>query len=83
MAWPRGDPVVEIDGLISRHRDDQRAWQHQLEDAICTEARAIGAVQAARDMQERARQAIELDAAEIDRLIDERAVYVPQQRAGE
>jgi hypothetical protein len=80
MAWPRGNPVEEIDGLILRHRNDQIAWQHQLEDAAIAEVRALGALQAAQDLQERARQAIALDTAEIDRLFAEREVYVPRQR---
>ena len=83
MGWPRGDPVKEIDGLIGRHRDDQRAWQKNLSDAVEAEARALGALQAAQDMQVRARQAIELDASEIDRLLHERTLYVPLQREPE
>lgn len=80
MAWPRGDPVKEIDGLIERHREDQRAWQIQLEDAYNAEARALAAMQAAQDLQNRAHAAIELDRDEIDRLIDERTIYVPTPR---
>ena len=83
MPWPRGNPVVEIDGLIQRHREDQRAWQVQLEDAVVAEARALGALEAAQALQVKARQAIELDAAEIDRLLLERTIYVPLQREGE
>ena len=80
MGWPRGNPVKEIDGLIDRHREDQRAWEHQLAAAEVAERQALGAMQAAQDLQERARAAIELDAMEIDRLFEERATYVPQQR---
>ena len=83
MGWLRGDPVAEIDGLIERHRQDQIAWKHQLADAENAERQALGAMQAAQDIQNRARAAIELDAAEIDRLIDERAIYVPRQREPE
>lgn len=80
MAWPRGDPVREIDRLVLQHREDQRAWQIQLEDAYNAEARALGAMQAAQDLQDRARAAIDLDVAEIDRLMDEREVYLPTPR---
>lgn len=83
MAWPRTDPVAEIDSLISRHREDQRAWQAQLEDALVAEARALGAMEAAQALQVKARQAIELDASEIDRLLHERTLFVPLQREGE
>jgi hypothetical protein len=83
MAWPTGDPVVEIDGLIARHRDDQIAWEHQLEEAVTAERQALGAMQAAQDLQERAKQAIQLDDTEIDRLLEERQVYVPKQRQPE
>lgn len=83
MGWPRGNPVVEIDGLIQRHREDQRAWEHQHTEAVEAEARALAAMQAAQAIQARAKAAIELDAAEIDRLLHERTLFVPLQREGE
>lgn len=83
MAWPRGDPVAEIDRLVTQHREDQVAQQQLFAEAVDAEQRALGAMQAAQDLQARARMAIELDAEEIDRLMDERAVYLPKQRRGE
>lgn len=80
MAWPRTDPVKEIDDLIVKHRDDKNAWLIQLRDAVDAEGRALGALQAAQDLQVRARAAIELDEAEIDRLLLERTIYVPLPR---
>lgn len=82
MPWPRGDPVTEIDGLILRHRQDQVAWERQLTDAITAEHQAYCAMQAARALQERAKQAIRLDDTEIDRLLDDRAVYPSDPQAG-
>lgn len=80
MAWPRGDPLDEIDGLISRHHDDRDAWQHLLDDADSAEQRLLAALDAAHDMQSRARTAIAFDTAEIADLTVERAVYLPQPR---
>lgn len=81
MAWPTGDPVVEIDGLILRHRQDQRAQQHLRAAAVTAERQALGAMQAAQAIQVRAERAEELDEAEINRLFDERAIYLPVPRS--
>jgi hypothetical protein len=81
MAWPRGNPLDEIDGLISRHDADRDAWRHLLEEADTTEQQLLAALDAAHDMQTRARTAIAFDTAEIADLTVERAVYLlPQQR---
>lgn len=83
MAWGRGDPVAEIDVLIEKHRGDQRAQQHLLEDAVVAERNAIDAEYAAQAIQTRCRKAIDADVDEIDRLLDERERLIPAQRRGD
>lgn len=83
MAWPRGNPVEEIDRLVTQHRADQVAQEQLCNEAVDAEQRALGALQAAQALQLRAKDAIELDVAEIDRLLLERTIYVPLPRTAE
>lgn len=83
MAWPRGDPVAEIDRLITFHRDDQLRNEMLHQEAEDAERRAVEAQVAAQAVQDSTHLAIELDAEEINRLLTERSVYLPQPRPPE
>lgn len=79
MDWRRADPVKEITQRIDMLRADREAWQHQLEDAVTAEIRALGLLDAARAAEDGARTKIRDDSAEIDVLLDELS-KVPQPR---
>lgn len=79
MDWRRSDPRAEIDGAINRLRDDKAAWEHQADDAHQARNRALALLDNATAAETEAHlRAIE-DAAEIDRLLEERA-RIPEQR---
>lgn len=80
MDWRRADPVKELTGCIDRLRADRTAWQHQLEDSVEAEIRALGLLDAARAAQDTARGHVRGDSEEIDRLLDELDRLIPRPR---
>lgn len=72
MDWLLVNAATEIDGMIKRLREDQRAQVLISEDAALVELRALDAAHDAHAVIELCRQRLAFDAEEIDRLEGER-----------
>lgn len=86
MLGRKGPTVTEQVGLLERNivtvRADQRAAQHQLEEAVSTEIRALALLDASRAIQTRCRRKVTEYAEAICSLQDEIAALIPKQREG-
>lgn len=80
MDWTHVDPLTEIEGRIGILELDQRAWQHQLDDAHQAKVRALHLVDAAQAAEDDARRHVRDDAQEIDQLREDLRAIIPGQR---
>ena len=74
------DPVACIEERIHVLEDDQRLWQHQLEDAVLEGLRITSLGARCKAAEDEARARIREDSQELDRLREDLRGIIPGQR---